>query len=647
MSKGIVKAVLVFLLLNMLAVAFYVSAKGMNAYAQMETSDGWTMFQFNAACSGYTENEGPHTPNVLWKYKVSMNPRYSIVANGKVFFGSGMVLYCVDAYGGGLLWKREVYDWVYSIAEDEGKLFVGAINSTYLLLCCFDEVNGELLWFRNPSEMDGDKIYEATPTGITLTDGKIYLNAHVKNESRGYLLCLNESDGVLLWNFPLTDESPHSSPAVEEDRVFIIGQGEEWINETFSVGHSHLYCVNATTGGLVWKITLNLAPPMYENPLSIAHGKVIAPFSDTKIVCVNVANGEMIWEYDIPNYNSPVSCFAVAHDNVFVGSYRRLDVVNEINGEFVWGINGTEAGFEFGWAVSLIAKDRLYLSTDYPQGVWCFNATTGERLWNYLTATKIIGTAGSGSIVEGELFIPLFDDDDSSYLFCFKDQGEGVAVWPFVINGRCDVGTAQTIYFRAIWTCNGSAVRDGIIFINGAEYVTNSSGWISFNFTSSSVTAVSWVVTAVNCSGVTRYFQMGPVARVIWDRIIIFDGGVDSPVVDVGKWVTVWFKAAYEYNNESFYGLLFVNGSAALYFDTSNRWEYEYKTETLGTVMFEVTGVSDRKYGLKTVNHVVPAQTVTVKTPFPWRFVAVAVIVAGITLVIVSFFLKRKKGFRR
>jgi len=662
MSKVITRILLILFVVGILTIALYASAKrseartihpnDSDAYDQIETGslensfdskgNGWTMFQHNPTHTGYTESEGPHTPNVIWKHKVSMNPRYSVVANGRIFFGSEDFLYCVDENTGNLLWKREVYDWVYSIAEDEGKIFVSAINSTYLLLCCLDEVDGRVLWSYNPSEGDGDRIYEATPTGITPTDGKIYVNAYVGDENRGYLLCLNETTGALLWNFSLIDEYSSSSPAVEENRVFIIGYGEERINETFSIDHSHLYYLNATTGKLIWRLNLGLGgPKLVDYALSIAYGEVFVPFSDTKIACVNAADGKIVWEYEIPDYTSSVSCFAVAYGNVFVGSYRRLDVVNGTNGELIWGINGTKAGIELGWTAPLIAKSRLYLSTDYPQGVWCFNATTGERLWNYLTVTRIIGTAGSGSIVDGELFIPLYDGD-YSYLYCFEDRGEGVAVWPFVINSRCDLGSTQTIYFHAIWTYNGSAAKEGTIFINGTEYVTNSSGWINFNHASSNLTAVSWVVTAVNCSDVTRYFEMAPVASVTWDRIIIFERGVTPSSVDVGEWVTIWFKAAYEYDNENFYGLLFVNGSATSYSDTNERWEYSYKATTLGTITFEVTGASDKRYGLKTVNDVAGAQAVTVKAPFPWWIIGAALTV-GIASIIAGYFLKKRK----
>lgn len=648
-SRVTARTFLIIFLTNVLAIVLFALVQRIeaetihqaNSDALEINGNGWTMFQHDPAHSGYTESEGPHTPNVLWKRQVSISTRYLVAANGKIFFGSGDLIYCLDDNTGNLLWNVEVYGQVYSVVEDRGKIFVGTINTSSSndgLIYCLNEANGSLLWSYNPSEREGDKIY-----GIMPADGRIYANVYVASEGSPQILCLNGTNAALLWNYSLDGEYPASFPTTKDNRVFIISYGLEWINETFSVNHSHLHCVNTTTGNLLWKLDLNLGYPMItEYPTSIVYENILVPLSDTKIGCISVANGGIIWEYEIPDYNSPTSAFAVAYGQIFVGSYRRLDVINATNGELIWGINGTKEGIEFGWTVPLIAKSRLYLSSSHPQGIWCFNTTTGQKLWNHLTSTKIIGTLGSGAITDDKLFIPLYGDDDNSYLFCFEDAEEGVVVWPYVTDRRCDVESAQTIYFQAIWTQNGSAVEGGTIFINGTAYVTNSSGWISFNKAFSNVTAMSWVVTAVNCNGISKYFQMAPIASIVWDRIIVSEGGVSPQVVDVGNWVTVWFKVAYEYDNGNFYGSVFVNGSEAQYSDVNKRWELSYKATTLGTITFEVTSVHDTRYGLKTVNNVAGAQQVTVKAPFSWLVVGV-VLILGMASAIVGYFLKSKK----
>ncbi|MEM2889629.1 MAG: PQQ-binding-like beta-propeller repeat protein [Candidatus Bathyarchaeia archaeon] len=603
-------------------------------------SDGWSMFQHDPAHSGYTNSEGPHTPNVIWRHQISLGTRHLIAAYGKIFFGSDRLIYCLDENTGSILWSQEVNGSIHAIVAYNGKIFLGTFNTTLSndgLIYCLNVTNGSLIWSYNPSEREGDRVY-----GLTPIDGKIFANVYMASEGDAQIICLNESTATLLWNYSLGGEDPASLPTIQDDRAFVISYRLEMINETFGVTHSHLHCVNATTGKLLWKLTLNLGYPMIgDYPLSVAYENIFVPLSDTKVGCVSVFDGRIIWEFNIPHENSQISAFAVAQGKVFAVSYRSLDVINATNGGIVWSIDGTNERIEFGWAVPLIAKSRLYLTSSYPQGVWCLNATTGQKLWNYLTSTKILGTVGSGAISNGKLFVPLYDNDDNSCLFCFKDEGEGVAIWPYVTNRRCDVESVQTIYFQAIWTQNGSAIDGGTIFINGTAYVTNSSGWISFNKSFSNVTAISWVVTAVNCNGVSRYFQMAPIASVIWDRIIILEGGVTPQTANVGEWVTVWFKVVYEYDNENFYGKLLVNGSKTQYSSADERWHLYYKATTPGTFTFEVTSIQDERYGLKTIKNVAGAQHVTVRAPFPWLIVSTTLIL-GSSLAIVGYYLKKK-----
>jgi len=101
---------------------------------------------------------------------------------------------------------------------------------------------------------------------------------------------------------------------------------------------------------------------------------------------------------------------------------------------------------------------------------------------------------------------------------------------------------------------------------------------------------------AVDCNGVGRYFQMAPTASLIWDRIIILEGGVTPQSADVGEWVTVWFKAVYEYDNKNFYGTLLVNDSETQYSSANERWELSYKATTPGTFTFEVTSIQDETF---------------------------------------------------
>jgi len=180
---------------------------------------------------------------------------------------------------------------------------------------------------------------------------------------------------------------------------------------------------------------------------------------------------------------------------------------------------------------------------------------------------------------------------------------------------RSNVGSAQTIGFHARWNNNGSNVVGGSIYVNDTGYVTNSTGWISFQVSASVVGKEEWIVTGVNCGGVTMYTQTAQTPSIVWDRITIIDGGVSKESLMLGEKATVWFKALYEYDNDVFdgtNGVLYVNDSAMSWSTTNNRWEYNYVATTPGSKAFIISGATDNSYSLTVINDTIGAQTINV-----------------------------------
>jgi hypothetical protein len=161
-------------------------------------------------------------------------------------------------------------------------------------------------------------------------------------------------------------------------------------------------------------------------------------------------------------------------------------------------------------------------------------------------------------------------------------------------------------------------VRTYSPYLNNYETDANSQFTLDYNMTwvaSSIVEKVTWTVTGVNCSGVTAYSQIVQNPSIIWDRINISDEGTSKGLVMLGEKVTVWFKALYEYDNDTFdgaNGVLYLNGSAMLWSTTNNRWQYDYTATTLGTKTFIISGVSDSSYNLTVINDNIGAQTLDV-----------------------------------
>jgi hypothetical protein len=161
-------------------------------------------------------------------------------------------------------------------------------------------------------------------------------------------------------------------------------------------------------------------------------------------------------------------------------------------------------------------------------------------------------------------------------------------------------------------------VRTYSPYLNNYETDADSQFTLDYDMTwvaSSILEKVEWIVTGVNCSGVTAYSQIVQNPSIIWDRIKIGDGGISKGLVMLGEKVTVWFKALYEFDNDTFdvaNGVLYLNGFPMLWSTANNRWQYDYTATTFGTKMFIISGVSDSSYDLTVINDNIGAQTLDV-----------------------------------
>ncbi|MEM3134072.1 MAG: hypothetical protein QXR32_07900, partial [Candidatus Caldarchaeum sp.] len=99
--------------------------------------------------------------------------------------------------------------------------------------------------------------------------------------------------------------------------------------------------------------------------------------------------------------------------------------------------------------------------------------------------------------------------------------------------------------------------------------------------------------------GLTAFSDAAGPQYCIWDRILIYDGGVSDTRHNVGGTVYVWFKARYEYDNVTFdgsKGSLLINGTAASW--DVVRWLITYSSNSVGRYAFTVSAVQDGQYGL-------------------------------------------------
>jgi hypothetical protein len=176
----------------------------------------------------------------------------------------------------------------------------------------------------------------------------------------------------------------------------------------------------------------------------------------------------------------------------------------------------------------------------------------------------------------------------------------------FVSDARADAGSAQTAGFHAEWMHNGSDVAGATVEVNGTEYVTNQTGWVSFEARHDGIGRVDWSITDVEYNGITDYAKSVTDLSIIWDRVNVTASSVIDDVVQAGSPQTMWLKAEYEYDSVIFdntRGTIFLNGAPMIWSSQNSRWEYNATSNIVGPQMYEVTAVDDESFGLTTIRN--------------------------------------------
>ena len=268
--------------------------------------------------------------NLLWEYRdcqyVIGGP---VITDGKLYFGSfndsnGWV-WCFNASNGQKLWNYECNDPIGPVTVVNGKVYV-SIRRSYDKFLCLNATTGEMIWTWNEGYIE--EIY----AGSSVAEGRVY----VATMGYGYidpngtywvpgdLHCLDAETGTLLWEANLGTGFTWGSPAVAYGNVYI-GTGDGLCN----TGKGGFYCVNASTGNLVWKHD-GLFPEQgkylaYSGSLSpaIADGKVYfgceSVLFNNCFFCLDAFTGKTLWTYRNFAINKQCSNVAIANGKVYVG----------------------------------------------------------------------------------------------------------------------------------------------------------------------------------------------------------------------------------------------------------------------------------------------------------------------------------------
>ncbi|MCW4021860.1 MAG: hypothetical protein NWF02_01700 [Candidatus Bathyarchaeota archaeon] len=120
----------------------------------------------------------------------------------------------------------------------------------------------------------------------------------------------------------------------------------------------------------------------------------------------------------------------------------------------------------------------------------------------------------------------------------------------FVSSQECEIGETVFVGFHVSWENDASDVNGARVYVNGTEYVTNSSGWTGFNAFYATAGKRTWTVTDLIHSTASGYKIAADNPSVIWDSIVI---DIDISEESFGA-LTFVINVVYGYDGSSVIG---------------------------------------------------------------------------------------------
>ena len=342
----------------------------------------WPMFKNTPARTGVSSSAFPNSGTELWNYQIGPSFASPVLAYGKIF-----------------------------ISNNNGTVY------------CFEETTGKLRWStRVTSKADAAVSTPAVSSGYVF----------VFSSGDGSLYRLDALTGSLNWTYKLPGKNT-TLYAQNIDHQILVYKGEVFLGAPNRI----FYCINETTGKLVWK---------YETQLGLTY--------DYGICGGAAAVGDEVYfgANDGYIYAMDINGFKNGNDGVWQAEQN----ISNLNGDVLWKYNVGDSIC----STPAVFIDYVYITVGVPNSsiinnniykIICLNRNTGSLVWNYKTGNHIVS---SPAIAENRVYFGSLDGK----IYCLSTDtnitqwaprsttGEifgSPAVWPDGASGRLLIGSTD------------------------------------------------------------------------------------------------------------------------------------------------------------------------------------------------------------
>jgi len=268
---------------------------------------------------------------------------------------------------------------------------------------------------------------QSTPA---ISGGRVYFTAeNMQDIGPIFIYALDAENGELVWNYRAGRDAGAGFdplPTVVDGRVYV---GDE----------NYLYAFDAESGELIWRFEVPWGGGLHgvDSAPIVIDNRVYFGSWDGWFYCLDANTGELIWEYSDGDGKMGHVIKAPAFSNA----------LNAQNGDLIWKF---QIGDEIGSSPAVV-DNIVYIGAGFMghlpgDGMWAFDARTGELLWYFDTENIPVGCP---AVAHSRVY---FQSDDG-YLYAL-DAKNGSIVWkyytdtwawspPIVIGDKVVIGNGE------------------------------------------------------------------------------------------------------------------------------------------------------------------------------------------------------------
>lgn len=256
-----------------------------------------------------------------------------------------------------------------------------------------DPKSGRQGTYRVETEADGlAKVWQTKLSGGVMSHVKVADEQLLVSCMDGSVNSLDKRTGRVLWTSK-TGRYCHSSPVTDGDLVYV-GSAD-----------ANIYAFNIKDGKEVWKAKTD--GPVYASA-AISGDIVCVASGDGKFHGLDRATGRTKWTYTMPASNTAFAQTHAVTDGMsfYIGAWdSHFYALDALTGEMKWRRPCFPRTFAYSPAIGgpALAGGKLYVPAN-GNGLFCFDAATGEQLWMVSSRTDKYGHS-SPRIKDDKVFV--------------------------------------------------------------------------------------------------------------------------------------------------------------------------------------------------------------------------------------------------